>query len=98
MVQEAPIASVAPHVPPAVPAGRAKGCGVPPPKANVPPAKAVLPVFGTVIVCAGLVVPAAQLPNAGVLGVTLALSAGVTVPANSTAPASTRLLVLRWVP
>src|SRR5256885_15018936 len=93
-VQDAPIASVAAQVPPAAPPGREKGA--PPTTVNVPPAKAPVPVLVTVTVRAELVVPVAQLPNANVLGETLALSTGGKL--NFTAPASTKLFVFLWVP
>jgi len=64
MVHEAPTARAAAQVPPAAPAGRENGCGVPPPKVKVPPARAPLPVLLTVSVCAALVVPNGTVPNA----------------------------------
>ena len=45
-----------------------------------------------------LVVPLGTLPKASGLGDTVAVSLAAAVPVNSTAPASTALLVLRSVP
>ena len=88
IVQEALTAKVAPQVPPAAPAGREKGCGVPPPKVKTPPAKAVVPVLVTVTVIAALVVRTSWLPNASVVGDTLALPVVAAPLPNSTAPGS----------
>ena len=100
MVHEAPNAKVAPQVPPALPPGREKGCGTPPPKVKVPPASAVLPVFVTVRVRALLVVPVAQLPNANGLGDTAAVLITATpVPLSETGePATGTLAVMVAVP
>jgi hypothetical protein len=100
IVQVAATARAAPQVPPAPPAGRAKGCGVPPPKVNVPPASAWLPVLVTVNVSALLVVPVAQLPNAKGLGDTLAVKvAAIPVPLNVTGePFTVALPVMVAVP
>lgn len=85
MVQFAPTANAVAQVPPADPAGRENGCGVPPPKVNEPPAKAELPVLVTVRVSALLVVPVAQFPKASGLGETLAERvAAVPVPLSET--------------
>lgn len=82
-VQLAPIARVAPHVPPAAPAGRENGCGVPPPNVNAPPARAVLPVFVTVKVSAELAIAVGQVPKASEPGATEAVrTAGMPVPLN----------------
>jgi hypothetical protein len=57
MVQEAPPARAAPQVPPAVPAGRENGCGVPPPNVKVPPVALVVQPLVIVTFCVALVVP-----------------------------------------
>src|ERR1700692_3702592 len=100
MVQEAPTAKVAPQVPPALPAGREKGCGVPPPKAKLPPARPTLPVFVTVRVLALLVVPVAQLPNANGLDDTVAvlITAMPVPPSEAGGPATEALAVMVAVP
>src|ERR1700726_339283 len=74
MVQLAPSAKFAVHVPPAVPPGREYR--EPALKVKVPPAKAMLPVLVTVRVRALLVVPVAQLPKANGFGVTVAVRIG----------------------
>ena len=83
MVHDAPTANVAAplagQVPPAVPVGREKRCGVPPPKVKDPPASCTLPTLVTVRVNALLVVPVAQLPKASGFGLTEALASGATV-------------------
>jgi hypothetical protein len=78
-VQDAPTARAAVQVPPAVPVGREKGCGVPPPKVKAPPARAEFPVFVTVRVSGLLVVPVAQLPKASEFGVTVAVCVATTL-------------------
>jgi hypothetical protein len=99
MVQLAPTAKVAPHVPPAVPVG-CENSAVPPPKVKVPPARAELPEFVTVSVRALLVVPVAQLPKASGLGDTVAVwVTAAPVPLSETGePATATLAVMVAVP
>ena len=94
MVQVAPPpASVAAQVPPAAPAGLENGAVT----TTVIPVKVAVPVLCRVRVCAVLVVPTTSYRMRAGPPVTLAIA--VVPPAtNSTAPASTKLLVFLAFP
>src|ERR1700730_10577114 len=98
MVQAEPMANPAPQL--GAPAGNApvlnrwNGAA----RVNVPPVRLLLPVLVTVTIFTRLLVKRAQVPKSNELGLTVAVSTCATVPANSTAPASTEEFALREVP
>src|ERR1035441_2708088 len=92
MVQVDPAASVAPHVPAAPPVALENG----PVKAMAMPAAPAVPVLCSVRFCAALVVEAGAL-NVSEVGATFK-NASAGPATNSTAPASTALLVFLAIP